>query len=80
MTLSYAKSRGTMTRATVEAEVESALAWLRRHSSKRNREAMARFAIPSDHALGVSVSDIRVLGKKLGFHHALAAALCKTGV
>ncbi len=80
MTLSYDKSRGTMTRSTVEAELESALAWLRRHSSKRNREAMARFAIPSDHALGVSVSNIRVLGKKLGSNHALAAALWKTGV
>lgn len=64
----------------LKAEVDSALTWLKRHSSKRNREAMARFAIPSDHALGVSVSNIRVLGKKLGCDHALAAALWKTGV
>ncbi|MBA2434126.1 MAG: DNA alkylation repair protein [Chthoniobacterales bacterium] len=41
---------------------------------------MARYAIPSEHALGVSVSDIRVLGKKLGPNHALAVALWKTGV
>ncbi len=66
--------------ATVEEETEWALAWLRRHSSKRNREGTARFAIPSEHALGVSVSDIRTLGKKIGRNHALAAALWKTGV
>lgn len=63
----------------LEAQVE-ALAWLKRHSSKSTRDGMARFAIPSDHALGVSVSNIRVLGKKLGPHHALAVALWKTGV
>lgn len=65
---------------SLEAEVESALAWLRRHSSQRNREGMARFAIPSEHALGVSVSDIRTLGKSIGRNHALAAALWKTGI
>ncbi len=64
----------------LEAQVEAALAWLKRHSSKSTRDGMARFAISSDHALGVSVSNIRVLGKKLGPNHALAAVLWKTGV
>lgn len=40
---------------------------------------MARYAIPSHNALGVSVSDIRVLGKRLGRNHELAAALWDTG-
>jgi len=66
-------------RHSLEDEVQSALTWLKRHSSKRNREGMARYAIPSDHALGVSVSDIRVLGKRLGRNHELAAALWDTG-
>jgi len=61
-------------------EVASAITWLKRHSTKRNREGMARYGIPSDNALGVSVSNIRVLAKRLGRNHALAAALWDTGV
>ena len=63
-----------------EDEAEQALAWLKRHGTKRNREGMARYAIPSDHALGVSVANIRVLAKRLGRNHELAAALWDTGV
>jgi 3-methyladenine DNA glycosylase AlkD len=60
--------------------VEFALDWLRKHSSKRNRDGMARYAIPSDKALGVSVADIRKLGNVIGRDHALAIALWKTDV
>lgn len=65
---------------SLEDETEQALTWLKRHSSKRNREGMARYNIPSAHALGVSVSNIRVLAKRLGRNHDLAAALWDTGV
>lgn len=41
---------------------------------------MARYAIPSDHAYGVAMKDIKALGKAIGCNHALAAALWKTGV
>jgi 3-methyladenine DNA glycosylase AlkD len=41
---------------------------------------MARYGIPSDNALGVSVADIRLLAKRLGRNHQLAAALWDTGV
>ena len=41
---------------------------------------MARFAIPSDNALGVAMRDIKVLGHKLGHNQELASALWKTGV
>jgi 3-methyladenine DNA glycosylase AlkD len=61
-------------------EVESVLTWLKRHATKHTLEGMARYAIPSDNALGVSVADIRVLAKRLGKNHELAAALWKTGV
>ena len=64
----------------LEEEVESALKWLKRHATKHTYDGMARYGIPSDNALGVSVADIRVLGKQLGRNHALAAALWKTGV
>jgi 3-methyladenine DNA glycosylase AlkD len=63
----------------LDTEVEGALKWLKSHSSKRDRDGMARYAIPSDHAMGVSVANIRVLGKRLGHNHALAAALWETG-
>ena len=65
---------------SVEERVESALAWLKKHSSKAKRDGMARYAIPSDHAYGVSVKDIKALGKELGRDHELALALWDTGV
>ena len=63
----------------LDEEVEAALKWLKSHSSKRNRDGMARYAIPSDNAMGVSVANIRVLGKRFGHNHELAAALWETG-
>ena len=41
---------------------------------------MARYAIPSDKAIGVAMRDIKALGKTLGRNHDLAAALWDTGV
>jgi 3-methyladenine DNA glycosylase AlkD len=64
----------------IEQQVESALAWLKSHSSKATRDGMARYAIPSDHAYGVAMKDIKAHGKKLGRNHALALALWDTGV
>jgi 3-methyladenine DNA glycosylase AlkD len=62
-----------------EDDVDSVLAWLKRHSTKHSLEGMARYAIPSDNALGVSVTDIRKLAKRIGRNHDLAADLWKTG-
>jgi 3-methyladenine DNA glycosylase AlkD len=63
----------------LKADVDSVLAWLKRHSSAAAREGMARYGIPSDNASGVSVADIRRLGKRLGRNHELALALWDTG-
>ena len=63
----------------LKAEVDRTLTWLKRHSSKATREGMARYGIPSDNASGVSVADIRDLGKRLGRDHELALALWETG-
>jgi 3-methyladenine DNA glycosylase AlkD len=41
---------------------------------------MARYAIPSDKAIGVAMRDIKALGQTLGRNHDLAAALWDTGV
>jgi 3-methyladenine DNA glycosylase AlkD len=59
--------------------VETALTWLKRHSSKRTRDAMAGYAIPSNHAFGVSMGDMKALAKRIGRNHELAAALWDTG-
>ena len=81
-----AKMKPTLARANrkaappaLENEVQAVLTWMKRHSTRRTREGMARYAIPSDNAFGVSVSDIRVLAKRLGRNHELAAALWDTG-
>ena len=65
---------------TLDANVQSALKWLKSHSTKANRDGMARYAIPSEHAYGVAMKDIKALGKTLGKDQALAAALWDTGV
>jgi 3-methyladenine DNA glycosylase AlkD len=54
--------------------------WLKSHSSKSTRDGMARYAIPSDNAIGVAMKDIKALGKELGRDHELALALWDTGV
>jgi 3-methyladenine DNA glycosylase AlkD len=65
---------------SIEADVQSALAWLKRHSTTATLDGMARYAIPSDHALGVAMRDIKTLGQKLGRNQPLALALWKTKV
>ena len=64
----------------LEGQVQSALKWLKSHSTKATLEGMARYAIPSDHAYGVAMKDIKALGKMLGRNQALASALWDTGV
>jgi len=70
-----ASSRGRETRAQVLAAVHT----LKRLGSKAAREGMARYAIPSDRAFGVSMPNIQRLGRRLGRDHELAAALWDTG-
>lgn len=64
----------------VDGQVQSALDWLKGHSSNATRDGMARYAIPSDHAYGVAMRDIKALGKTLGRNHELTLALWATGV
>jgi 3-methyladenine DNA glycosylase AlkD len=61
-------------------QVQFALAWLKRHSTRATLEGMARYSIPSAHAFGVSMTDIKALGKTLGRNQPLAVALWATGV
>ena len=67
-------------KVSLQNEVQSALKWLKSHSTKATLEGMARYALPSDKAFGVAYRDMKVLGERLGRNHELAAALWDTGV
>jgi 3-methyladenine DNA glycosylase AlkD len=62
------------------SDAQSVLAWLKKHSTKATRDGMARYGVPSDNALGVTMADMKVIAKELGRNHELAAALWDTGV
>jgi 3-methyladenine DNA glycosylase AlkD len=65
--------------APLDVRVEAALAWLKQKSTRAARDGMARYGLPSDHAMGVSVANIQLLAKQIGRDHELAGALWKTG-
>ena len=65
--------------ADPSTDVDAALAWLKKRGTKANRDGMARYAIVAPRVFGVSVGDLRRLGKTLGVRHDLAEPLWKTG-
>lgn len=58
----------------------TAVEWLKSHATKATLEGMARYALPSDGALGVAIRDIQALAKLLGKNHDLALELWATGI
>ncbi|MGQ0650121.1 MAG: DNA alkylation repair protein [Gemmatimonadaceae bacterium] len=69
----------TVSDRPIEDQVKAALDLLKRHATKATRDGMARYAIPSDKAFGVSMPNIQLVAKRLGRSHELAAALWDTG-
>ena len=63
----------------VAEEVQAALLALERMSTKRDRDNLARFGITATRPFGVSMANLKVLAKRLGRNHELAAALWDTG-
>jgi 3-methyladenine DNA glycosylase AlkD len=64
-----------------DPRVAEALAYLEQHASTKIRDEMGpRYGVYAERAFGVSVADIKALGKQLGRDHDLAEALWKTGV
>ena len=55
------------------------VAWLERTGTRKTREGMARYGLPSDRAFGVPVGVMQAEAKRIGRDHALAEALWKTG-
>jgi 3-methyladenine DNA glycosylase AlkD len=62
-----------------KADVARAIGLLKKKASKKTKDGMARYAIPSDKAFGVPVGMIRSIGKSLGKSHELALGLWKSG-
>jgi 3-methyladenine DNA glycosylase AlkD len=67
-------------KGSVQAQVDFALRWLKRYSTKATLDGMVRYSIPSHHAYGVAMKDIKALGAILGRNQPLAVALWATGV
>ena len=63
----------------VAVDADSVVAWLKRTGTKREREGMARFGLPSDKAFGVSVGTMQRYAKEIGQNHDLSLALWETG-
>jgi 3-methyladenine DNA glycosylase AlkD len=63
----------------VNEQVAAIVNWLKRNGSRSTREGMARYAIPSDRAFGVSVGAMQKYAKQLGKNHDVAMALWDTG-
>lgn len=61
-------------------EIKLIIKDLKKHSSKRNREGMARFGIETKDALGVSIPVLRKKAQELGKDHKLALGLWKTKI
>jgi len=64
---------------STRSDVDTALAWLERHSTRRDRKNLTRFGITATRAFGVSMANIQRLAKTIGRDHDLAAALWQTG-
>jgi 3-methyladenine DNA glycosylase AlkD len=60
--------------------VGDVVATLERQGSKKNRDGMARYGLPSTHALGIPVGTLRAYAKALGRDHRLALDLWRTGI
>jgi 3-methyladenine DNA glycosylase AlkD len=68
------------TKGKRDLKVDKILEELRSLSNPKNVEGMARFGINPKNNLGVSVTTIRGLAKKIGKNHELANQLWKTGI
>lgn len=64
--------------ASINQQVEDAVDALQKLATQQTLDGYARYAIPADNALGVSMTDIQKLGKRIGRHHDLALALWQT--
>ena len=69
-----------MKKAQIDKRVSEVLEDLKALSSVKSREGMARFGIETKYALGVSVTNLRKVARRIGRDHRLALALWKTKI
>ena len=68
-----------MAQQNVATQARDVIALLKRRGTKKVRDGMARYGLPSDRAFGVSVGAMQLIAKRLGPDHDLAEALWETG-
>jgi 3-methyladenine DNA glycosylase AlkD len=71
--------RPARSESLVAEDVQAALLALERMSTKRDRDNLVRFGITATRPFGVSMANLKILAKRLGRDHALAAGLWDTG-
>ncbi|HQP35663.1 MAG TPA: DNA alkylation repair protein [Polyangiaceae bacterium] len=76
--MSKNKSSEPRTSGARSHQVEAIVAQLRAMGTEESRAGMARFAIRTEQAFGVSVYDLRKVAKTIGTDHELAIALWAT--
>jgi len=69
-----------MNRHIATPSAADVVAWLKKSGGKKARDGMARYGLPSDHAVGISVGTLKTKAKAIGRDHDLAIALWKTGI
>jgi 3-methyladenine DNA glycosylase AlkD len=69
----------TAAAGSLEAQLRDTLAWLERHGTKKTRDGMVNYGITAPRAFGVTVADLRALGKRIGRQHELARVLWNSG-
>ena len=67
------------TPADIDGEVRTVLSWLEEKSTQRDLDNLQRFGIAASQPFGVSMSNMKLMAKRLGRNHALAEALWSTG-
>ncbi len=72
-------STATRTPSAPAPTAASVIALLQQRATKHTLVGMARYALPSERAFGVSMSDLKQLAREVGPSHELAAALWKSG-
>jgi 3-methyladenine DNA glycosylase AlkD len=66
--------------AQVQEQVQIALESLKQMSTQHTLDSLPRYGIAATNALGVSMSDVQKLAKRLGRSHELAVALWETNI
>ena len=66
-------------KSDLSVAVDATVARLRRIATKKTLHGMARYGIPQERAVGVSVAHLHIEAKRIGRNHELALALWKSG-